>query len=276
MKKLVISILFVMQVCFVFAQQNPSIVGKVVDSKTQKPLQSVVATIQNTNITALTDAQGMFVLENIVVGNQLLKINSVGYAQQLLAVEVVEGKKLDLGVVILEEDQTEEQQLSLITITENDLGDDNSGSESTSGLLQASRDAFQQAAAFNWGQARFRVRGLDNEYGTIMINGITMNKIVDGRPQFGNWGGLNDATRNQEFTMGSAPSDYTFGGILGTQEINTRASIYRPGTRVSFSGTNTNYDWRAFGVMIVLSVILSRYVWKTAVKKNKLTVTPSS
>jgi hypothetical protein len=26
---------------------------------------------------------------------------------------------------------------------------------------------------------------------------------------------------NQEFTIGTAPSDYTFGGILGTQEINT-------------------------------------------------------
>ena len=36
---------------------------------------------------------------------------------------------------------------------------------------------------------------------------------------------LNDATRNQEFTMGSAPSDYTFGSALGTQEINTRASF---------------------------------------------------
>lgn len=249
MKKLVISILFVMQVCFVFAQQNPSIVGKVVDSKTQKPLQSVVTTIQNTNITALTDAQGMFVLENIVVGNQLLKISSVGYAQQLLAVEVVEGKKLDLGVVILEEDQTEEQQLSLITITENDLGDDNSGSESTSGLLQASRDVFQQAAAFNWGQARFRLRGLDNEYGVTMINGISMNKIYDGRPQYANWGGLNDATRNQEFTSGSTPSDYTFGGILGTQEINTRASGYRKGSRVSFAGTNTNYNGRVMGTV---------------------------
>ncbi len=102
------------------------------------------------------------------------------------------------------------------------------------GLLQASRDAFQQAAAFNWGQARFRVRGLDNEYATTMINGIIMNKIYDGRPQWSNWGGLNDATRNQEFTTGSAPSDYTFGGILGTQEINTRASIYRPGTEFHF------------------------------------------
>ena len=46
-----------------------------------------------------------------------------------------------------------------------------------------------------------------------------MNKMLDGRPQWSNWGGLNDATRNQEFTMGSAPSDYTFGGILGTQDI---------------------------------------------------------
>ena len=47
--------------------------------------------------------------------------------------------------------------------------------------------------------------------------------------------------------MGSAPSDYTFGGLLGTQEINTRASIYRRGSRISFSGTNTNYSWRMMG-----------------------------
>ena len=244
MKKLVISTLFVMQVLFCFAQTTTGVTGKVVDSKTQKPLQNVVASIQNTTITALTDAMGVFTFKEVPKGSQLLQIKSAGYKDQLLAVDVEEGKVLDLGIVVLEEDITSEQQLSLITITENDLGDDNSGSESTSGLLQASRDAFQQAAAFNWGQARFRIRGLDNEYGTTMINGVTMNKIYDGRPQWANWGGLNDATRNQEFTMGSAPSDYTFGGILGTQEINTRASIYRKGSRISFSSTNTNYSWR--------------------------------
>ena len=124
-------------------------------------------------------------------------------------IEVAEKQILDLGLILLEEDITSEQQLSLITITENDLGDDNSGSESTAGLLQSSRDAFQQAAAFNWGQARFRMRGLDNSFGTTMINGVVMNKIYDGRPQWSNWGGLNDATRNQEFTLGSSPSDYT-------------------------------------------------------------------
>jgi len=244
MKKLVISTLFVLQVVFVFAQTTAGITGKVVDSKTQKPLQNVVASIQNTNLTQLTDVAGKFTFTAIPTGNQLLEINTQGYKAQLFQVEVIEGKTLDLGVIVLDEDLTEEQQMSLITITENDLGDDNSGSESTSGLLQASRDTYQQSAAFNWGQARFRIRGLDNEYGTTMINGIMMNKIYDGRPQWSNWGGLNDVMRNQEFTTGSAPSDYTFGGILGTQEINTRASIYRPGTRVSFSGANTNYSWR--------------------------------
>jgi hypothetical protein len=245
MKKLVISILFVMNVVFGFSQSGTGFTGKVVDSKTQKPLQNVVASIQNTNQTQITDAQGKFTFKDAPVGSQLLQIKSSGYKSQLISVEVEKGKILDLGVVVFDEDITEEQQLSLITITENDLGDDNSGSESTAGLLQASRDVFQQAAAFNWGQARFRIRGLDNEHATTMINGIVMNKINDGRPQWGNWGGLNDATRNQEFTMGSAPSDYTFGGILGTQEINTRASIYRPGSRISFMGTNTNYSFRA-------------------------------
>jgi hypothetical protein len=244
MKKLVISLLFVMQAVFAFAQQTASVKGTVVDSKTQQPMQNAVATLQSTNATAITNSEGVFVFENVAEGNQVVVVSSTGFVSQNFSLEVIAGQALDLGVIVLEEDITSEQQLSLITITENDLGDDNSGSENTAGLLQASRDVFQQAAAFNWGQARFRIRGLDNEYGVTMINGVIMNKLYDGRPQWSNWGGLNDATRNQEFTMGSAPSDYTFGNILGTQEINTRASIFRPGTRVSFSGTNTNYRWR--------------------------------
>ncbi len=231
----------------VFAQQNPALKGRVIDAKSQKPLQNVVAVLQSNNQSTLTDIEGNFVFQTVPSGEQVLVIKSAGYNLQTLLLEASTGQTIDLGTILLEEDITTEQQLSLVTITENDLGDDNSGSESTSGLLQATRDTYQQAAAFNWGQSRFRIRGLDNEYGVTMINGIVMNKLYDGRPQWSNWGGLNDATRNQEFTMGSGPSDYTFGSALGTQEINTRASFYRPGSRISMSGTNTNYSWRTMG-----------------------------
>lgn len=244
MKKLLFSAVLCLLGFIMHAQQNPALKGKVVDSKSQKPLQNVVATIVSTNVSVVTSADGTFTFQTLPSNEPVLEIATTGYKTQTFVLEPVQGETLDLGVVALEEDITSELQLSLVTITENDLGDENTGSESTSGLLQASRDTYQQAAAFNWGQARFRIRGLDNQYGTTMINGIVMNKLYDGRPQWSNWGGLNDATRNQEFTMGSAPSDYTFGGILGTQEINTRASHYRPGTRLTFSGTNTNYSWR--------------------------------
>jgi hypothetical protein len=245
MKKLVLSTFLVLQTVFVLAQSGTGVSGKVIDSKTNKPLQGVLTSIENTNFTKITNEAGVFIFNDLKLGDVLIKIKSTGYKDQIFAVQLEEGKIVDIGIVVLEEDITIEQQINLITILENDLGDDNSGSENTAGLLQASRDAFQQVAAFNWGQARFRIRGLDNEYSNTMINGVSMNKLLDNRPQWGNWGGLNDATRNQEFTMGSAPSDYTFGGILGTQEINTRASAYRKGSRISYAGTNTNYNWRA-------------------------------
>ncbi len=244
MKKIIISTLFVMQVMLAFGQSNTGFSGKVVDSKTQKPIQSVIVSIQNTNLTQLSDSNGKFTFNKVDAGNQLLLLRSSGYKDQLLKIEIIEGKMLDMGTVTFEEDLTQEKQSVLIAITDNDLSDDNSGSESTAGLLQASKDVFLQAAAYNFGQARFSVRGIDNEYSNVMINGVTMNKVADGRPQYGDWGGLNDATRNQEFTNGSAPSDYAFGAIAGTQFITTRASIYRPGTRISYLNTNTNYSNR--------------------------------
>lgn len=245
MKKLLFSAVLCLLSIVMHAQENPALKGKVVDSKSQKPLQNVVATILSTNTSVVSGVDGVFVFQTLPSAEPVLEISYPGYKKQTFILEPVEGETLDLGEISLEEDITSELEISLVTITENDLGDENTGSESTSGLLQASRDTYQRTAAFNWGQARFRIRGLDNQYGNTMINGISMNKIYDGRPQWGNWGGLNDATRNQEFTMGSKPSDYTFGGILGTQEINTRASHYRPGNRVTFSSTNRNYFWRA-------------------------------
>jgi hypothetical protein len=163
MRRLIISSLFLMQVIFSFGQSETGVVGKVVDSKTQNPLQSVIVTIQNTNLMQLTDPNGKFVFNNPEIGNQLLLFKSNGYKDQLIQIEIVEGQLLDIGLVYFEEDLTQEKQSTLIAITDNDLSDDNSGSESTAGLLQSTKDAFLQAAAYNFGQARFSVRGIDNE-----------------------------------------------------------------------------------------------------------------
>jgi hypothetical protein len=247
MRKFLLGMFFLLKIAFVYSQNPTGIKGKIIDAKTQKPLENVVVTIENTQLMQLTSSDGIFGFYTVGIGNQLLLLHSQGFKDVLISIVITKDQMLDLGAIAMEDNQMVEQQTGLITLLESDLSDDNSGSESTSGLLQSSRDAFQQAAAFNWGQARFRIRGLDSQYATTTINGVTMNKVFDGRPQWGDWSGLNNAVRNQEFTVGSFPSDYVFGGILGTQQINTRASIYRPGTVLTFSGTNTNYSWRMTG-----------------------------
>ncbi len=243
MKILLTGFLFSLHIFACHAQQTTMVKCSVIDQQSTDALENAIATLQSTNQTAITNSEGLFVLE-IPVGKQVIVISSAGYISQTFNITAVAGLPLDLGIAMLEEDITAEQQLSLITLSEEDLSD-NAIADNTSGILQASKDVLQKAAAYNWSQARYKTRGLDSQYATTMINGVVMNKISDGRPQWNNWGGLNDATRNQEFSLGTTPSDYTFGNILGTQEINTRASIYRKGTRVSFTGTNTNYNWRS-------------------------------
>ncbi len=246
-KKLLFNLFLVLSSLLLNAQNSFEISGKVVDSKTQEPLKGVYVSLVNTLLGVNTSENGEFKILNPPSGRQTILLELKGYISAQYPVNISSGKSINMGFLFIESEINVEQQLSLVTLTENELNDDSSSSESTSGILQSSRDVFQQTAAFNWGQARFRIRGLDSEYGITMINGITMNKFFDGRPQFGNWGGLNDATRLQEFTLGSAASDYTFGGILGTQEINTRASAFRKGNRISFAGANTTYSWRAMG-----------------------------
>mgnify|MGYP003575233670 CR=1 FL=1 len=266
MKKLLVGLLLFMQVLNSWAQQQSTVKGTVVDSKSHKPMADVAITLQGTNQTITTNTQGVFIFESIIQGSHTILVRTAGYSQKTFNLEISTAQEYDLGTIELVEDITTEQQLSIVTLTENDLGDDNTGSENTAGLLQASRDTYQQAAAFNWGQARFRIRGLDNEYGVTMINGVSMNKLYDGRPQWANWGGLNDATRNQEFTMGSAPSDFTFGSILGTQQISTRASIFRPGLRISYASTNTSYNSRA---MATYASGLDKNGWAFVISASK-------
>ncbi|GAA4127705.1 carboxypeptidase-like regulatory domain-containing protein [Flavobacterium chungbukense] len=233
-----------MSFTFAFAQQEITVTGIVIDTRTQNPLENVVVTVQNTAVMQLTSKAGQFELHIFPKKEQLLLLRSQGYKDFLLKFQSNSGQNINLGILQLEDTYSDEVPAALITLSDSDFSDDNSSSEMTSGLLQSSKDAFMQASAFNWGQARFRVRGLDSENGTMMLNGMIMNKIYDGRPQWSNWGGLNNVLRNQEFSVGTAASNYTFGGILGTQQITTRASLYRKGTSLTFSGSNTTYTAR--------------------------------
>ncbi|MEO6346450.1 MAG: TonB-dependent receptor [Aquaticitalea sp.] len=244
MKKSFLIILFGL---FSLATTNAqtTIKGSVVDAISDEPIPSVTVTIEGSDFIVQTDTNGEFSFtSDVPLGEQVLVIEKIGYLTKRYPIVVNEGKTVDIRDMSLDVDVSSSAELFTVTLTDDELNDDTGGADNISGLLQSSQDVFQNTAAFEFSSSFFNVRGLDSENGIVMINGIEMNNEFDGRPQWSNWGGLNDVVRNQELSSGLSPSNYTFGGALGSTNINTRASQYRKGGRLTYSSSDRSYNNR--------------------------------
>jgi hypothetical protein len=143
-----------------------------------------------------------------------------------------------------------------------DLLEEETESQDVSGLLQSSKDVFTNIAGFNFGAARYRVRGYDSENYTVMMNGVTLNSPEGGRAIWAFWGGLNDITRYQNAKSGINASSLTFGGIGGFSNISARATAIRTGTKISYAYSNRSYNHR---LMVTHATGMMKNGWAIAV-----------
>lgn len=236
------------------AQQLTKVVGMVMDRQSKRFIENGRVMLEGTSISQTLSDGGSFQFSTSIQEASILLISAPDFNDMRIPLQL-EGGTLDLGVLLLEKDITMEKSDNLISLTDTELFDDDIVASST-GILQASRDLFLKRAAFDFGQAFFRVRGYDAQYGRVTINGIAMNRPIDGRPQWNHWGGLNDVTRTQQYTHGMEASDFSFGGILGTANIEIRPSALRPGIRLSAAASNRTYSGRMMAT------------YNTGIKKN--------
>lgn len=230
--------------------QETVVKGRVVDTDSSDPISGVDVRIQSSIFNTTTSDSGLFAMvgDDLPLGEQVLVVEKLGYVSQQIQITIQAGGVINLDPILLQIDLSEvEAQIGIISLSDNELNQDEGTAFNISGLLQASNDVFLNAAAFDFSATFFRPRGLDNANGKVLINGIEMNKQFNGRPQWGNWGGLNDAQRNREFSMGLKANEYTFGDAAGTTNIVMRASKYRQGGRVSFASANRSYRGRIMG-----------------------------
>jgi len=246
MKKSYLTALFSVFVSLFAVAQETVVKGSVFDGTSGEPIPAVTVSIEGTDISTKTDAKGVFQFDAVLpLGEQVLKVEQIGFETKRYPIVIYEGNTLDVSGITLDFDSSDKKDLFIISISDDNLNSEDDGlTDNISGLLQASKDVFLNAAAFDFSATFFRPRGLDNANGRVLINGVEMNKQFNGRPQWANWGGLNDVQRNQNFTMGTAANDYIFGDLAGTNNIIMRASKYREGGRVSFASANRSFQGR--------------------------------
>ena len=119
MRKIITTLLLFFLVIFSTVAQNV-IKGVVVDSEENNQLKGVAINVKESTVSTLTNENGVFILQNLSNGSYVLEISYKGYETQNFPVELT-GNTIDLGTILLYEDLTEEEDLSTVTLTDDEL-----------------------------------------------------------------------------------------------------------------------------------------------------------
>ena len=262
MRKFLLIVIMFFTVGFIQAQVS-KVTGTVLDSETGKPVPMVVVSIGELKTT--TDEKGVFELLNVPNGNATITFTNQNYEVFTSLVTIKDGENKIASVNMKPILNTEGGGLSEVNLSTLDFDDDNKG-QNVSGLLHSSNDVFTSTASFTFSAAYFKVRGYDSENSLTYMNNILVNDAENGRTSWSDWGGLNEATRNKESINGLSASDFSFGGIGGVTNIDTRASHYRKQNKLSYAFTNKAYTHR---LMYTLSTGLMKNNWAFTVSGSK-------
>ncbi len=173
MKQTFINLMFGIFIVLNAFSQETTVKGSVIDATSSAPIPDVTVSIEGSNFTTTTDGFGTFNFSGeIPLGEQVLNISKDSYITNRYPITVNEGQTVDITDMTLDIDVSDSADMFTIVLSDDELNDDTSGADNISGLLSASQDVFERTAAFEFSSSFFRVRGLDSDNGTVLINGI--------------------------------------------------------------------------------------------------------
>ena len=218
--------------------QTVELKGRVTDKVSNLPVAYAVVTVLGTG-DVITSDDGLWNISVATGDSVSVSVDAWGY-QPYDAKFKYTGALVDIYLTPASS-SSYENKADLTVIVVEEEGDDAVERQSSAAILSSSMDVFDRTAAYEFGSMRFRNRGLDSRYYNLWFNGAPVNDMESGRASWGTFGGLNDAVRNQETTVGMSNADYDFGNVAGSGYIHTSPFGYRPGIKASYSLANRNY-----------------------------------
>ncbi len=224
---------------------SQTVTGRIIDQKTQNPEPGVLVKLFPSDFTAFTNGSGVFRMLYVSPGIYTLKIDINGKSIIMREVEVGESD-VNLGDIIAEiPELLASDDITLVDVF--DLAGIENENDNFSSVLSAGRDPFINATAFNLSAGRFRPRGYFNEDADMIMNGMHMNNLDNGRILWTAWNGMNDVLRNRTNIVNLSHSDVTFGGVGGGTFIDLRASRQRQTKKVAYANSNRTFQHRLMG-----------------------------
>lgn len=241
-----------MVVSTVFSQGK--ITGTITDGQNSLPGTNVA--IKGTKTGASTDFDGKFTLNTNENSGELV-ISFIGYDVKTVKFSVSTGGTTNLGTIVLTATSNE---LSEVVVTSGviDLAKDRKtpvavstikaaeiqdklGTQEFPEILKNTPSVYATKTGGGFGDSRINIRGFAQENVAVMINGMPVNDMENGRVFWSNWAGLSDVTSAMQVQRGLGSSKLAIASVGGTINVLTKSSDRREGGSITSTFGNANY-----------------------------------
>lgn len=230
------------------------ITGEVVD-ETNQPLPGASVVVKGTTNGTSTDFDGKFTLQ-AGANSGTIVISFIGFQSKEVSFS---SSKTNIGVIQLAEDAS----LDEIIVTATSFAIDRKtpvavstlkaadierklGSQEFPEILKSTPGVYATKSGGGFGDGRINVRGFQSENVAVMINGVPVNDMENGRVYWSNWAGLSDVTSAMQVQRGLGASKVAVPSIGGTINILSKTSDIEKGGNIVASTGNDGYQKYGF------------------------------
>ena len=226
------------------------ITGTIVD-ETNQPLPGASVLVKGTTNGTSTDFNGKFTLQ-AKSNSGVLVVSFIGYkskeanfssSNNSLTVKLAEDAgSLDEIVVISNSfaiDRKTPVAVSTVKAAEIEL---KLGTQEFPEILKSTPGVYATKSGGGYGDGRINLRGFNSENVAVMINGVPVNDMENGRVYWSNWAGLGDVTSAMQVQRGLGASKVAVPSIGGTINILTKTSDVEEGGNIAYSIANDGYN----------------------------------
>ncbi len=223
--------------------------GKIIDGDMNAPLPGANIIVKGTSTGATTDFDGNFTL-NAKSNSGEIVVSYVGYVSQTIAFS----GDTDLGTITLLSSNVGLDEIMIVasvavdrktpvavsTIKSADIALKLSTQEFPE-ILKSTPGVYTTRAGGGYGDGRINLRGFNSQNVAVMINGIPVNDMENGRVYWSNWAGLGDVTSTMQVQRGLGASKVAVASVGGTINIITKTTDAIQGGNITTGIANDGY-----------------------------------
>ena len=205
--------------------QSGQLRGRLTDASTKEPLVGATITLIGTKIGAVTDASGNYIVAGIPAGRYTVRFAYVGYVSVQRTINVADAvitleatldpTTIQTGEVVAEANRAHDREtpVAFSDVSAMDIEQKIHGQDAPM-LVQGIPGVYSYSPdGVANGEAKLFVRGFNQNYVQVLINGVPTNDPESNSVYWSNWGSVSSAASSIQVQRGAGSSLYGSGAF---------------------------------------------------------------